>query len=153
MNAGHSGNLQEDSEGQSDSISISKEVLPSLDGLGFSETILGERRGSLRQYRNASGIHVREYPDRFVIHRDRVDPRSDPLGHLVKDSPETLLAFGTASLVFFGAGKDHSKRSRDEGEKRSVKEPASLLLGPLSFLFVFFSLKTLLGRIKQMFFS
>lgn len=34
------------------------------------------------------------------VHEDRVNPHTDPIGHLVKDSPETLLELGVAA--FFG---------------------------------------------------
>jgi hypothetical protein len=87
--------LSEDDE----SFFISKEVLPSLEGLGFAETILGDPDGSLRQFRNATGIHIREYEDYFEVHKDRIDPRKDPLGHLIRDSPETILALGAASII------------------------------------------------------
>lgn len=123
------------------SISISKEVLPSLEGLGFSETILGERMGSIRQYRNKNGVHIREYPDRFVIHQDKVDPRVDPLGHVLKDSPETLLAFGTGLLV--------SRRLKDFSRIQSAK---TISFNPLIFLLTFLSLGRIFGKIKRLLF-
>ena len=58
-----------------DSFLVSKEVLPSLDGFEFDETLLGDPRGCLRQYRGANGLHVREYENYFEIHQDQVDPR------------------------------------------------------------------------------
>jgi len=114
---------------------VSKEVLPSLDGFGFVETVLGDPEGCLRQYRNTNGLHVREYEEYFEIHEDRVDPRVDPLGHLVLDSPETLLAFGAASILTTSA----RKHSRPFG-------------GPLSFLLIFFSLNKILRKLKWLFF-
>ncbi len=123
------------------SISISKEVLTSLEGLGFSETVLGDRMGSIRQYRNKNGVHIREYHDKFVIHQDKVDPRVDPIGHLLKDSPETLLAFGPSLLV--------SKRFSGASKTRYVN-PVSF--NPLIFLLAFLSLNRVLGRIKRLLF-
>ena len=123
------------------SISISKEVLTSLEGLGFSETVLGNRMSSIRQYRNKNGVHIREYLDKFVIHQDKVDPRVDPIGHLLKDSPETLLAFGASLLV--------SKRFSGASKTRSAS-PVSF--NPLIFLLVFLSLNRVLGRIKRLLF-
>jgi hypothetical protein len=117
------------------SISISKEVLPSLEGFDFDETILGDAMGSLKQCRNARGVHVREFYDHFEIHMDKVDPRSDPIGHLISDSPETLVAFAAASLL----------RSKTKNMKMSP------LGNPLGFLFVFLSLNHFLGRIKRRF--
>jgi hypothetical protein len=120
-----------------DSFLVSKEVLPSLEGFGLVETALGDPEGSLRQYRNANGLHVREYQNYFEIHEDKVDPREDPFGHLIHDSPETLVAFGAASIL-------SSAASRKRG---SVS-----IVGPLSFLLIFFSLNNILRKLKWLFF-
>jgi hypothetical protein len=117
-------------------ISISKEVLPTLEGYGLEETVLGERRGSVRQYRNSDGLHVREYEDRFVIHRDSVDPRIDPLGHLLVDSVETPLALGAALFL--------SQKSRS-GSSRGTTH-----WNPLSFLLAFLSLNRLFKLMKKL---
>lgn len=123
------------------SISISKEVLTSLDGLGFSETVLGDPMCSTRQFRNKNGVHIREYHDRFVIHQDKADPRADPVGHLLKDSPETLLAFVPSLII--------SNNLRGTSGSRSAN---NRLFSPLIFLLVFFSLNRILGRIKRLLF-
>ena len=120
-----------------DSFLVSKEVLPSLDGFGFVETPLGDPEGSLRQYRNDKGLHVREYENYFEIHEDQVDPRVDPLGHLIRDSPETLVAFGAASIL-------NNATSRKQG---SVS-----FGGPLSFLLIFLSLNNILRKLKWLLF-
>ena len=60
---------------------------------------MGDPDGCLRQYRNSTGTHVREFEDYFEVHKDRVDPRVNPIEHLIRDSPETIAAFGTASLL------------------------------------------------------
>lgn len=114
-------------------ISVSKDVLPSIEEFGFEETILGDLKGSLKQYRNSTGLHVREYRDRFVIHRDQVDPRVDPLGHLVRDSPETLFSLGGAFIASRKAGS----------EKRNT-------LNPLVFLLAFLSLNRFFRLIKRL---
>jgi hypothetical protein len=119
-------------------ISISKEVLPSLDEYGFEETILGDARGSIRQYRKSGGLHVREYPDKFVVHQDAVDPRIDPVGHLIKDSPETLVAFGVAVLL------SHRESSSDS------KPGKHMPLSPLVFILSFLSLNRILGVLKRL---
>lgn len=116
-----------------DSLLVSKEVLPSIDGFGFVETALGDPEESLRQYRNANGVHVREYETHFEIHEDKVDPRVDPLGHLVHDSPETILAFGAASILF---SSGRTKRG-------------SISFGdPFSFFLIFLSLNKILRKLK-----
>jgi len=125
-------------------LSISKEVLGSLDGFGFRETTLGDPKGSLRQYRNGTGIHVREYRDRFVIHKDSIDPRENPIGHLVRDSPETLFALGVSSII---SVRQMKKTNPDH--KKSPKFP-SCLGSPIGFLFLFLSLNSLFGWIKKL---
>jgi hypothetical protein len=117
-------------------ISISKEVLQSVEELGFTETVLGDSKGSSRQYRNSTGLHVREYDDRFVVHRDEGDPRVDPIGHLMKDSPETLFALGAALAI--------SKTMSSE----RVKGKNSF--SPLVFLVSFLSLNRILGFLKKL---
>ena len=62
------------------------------------ETFLGQKNGANRQYRYGN-LHIREYDDRFVVHMDRVDPRKDPLGHLVADAPEILVGMAIAILA------------------------------------------------------
>jgi hypothetical protein len=118
-----------------DSFLVSKEVLPSLDGFEFVETLLGDPKGCLRQYRGANGLHVREYEEYFEIHQDQVDPRVDPLSHLVRDSPETLVAFGATSIL----NSSTTKRSRS-------------FFGPLSFLLIFLSLNRILRKLKWLLF-
>jgi len=75
------------------------------------ETILGQKNGADKQYRYGN-LHIREYPDKFLVHIDRVDPREDPMGHLIHDAPEVLI--GLACAAFTGlqiAKKFHSKKS------------------------------------------
>lgn len=55
------------------------------------ETPLGDRRGALSQYRYGN-LHIRRYADRYTVHADAVDPRRDPLGHLLRDAPSLLAA-------------------------------------------------------------
>ncbi|MGI0064728.1 MAG: hypothetical protein ACREAL_07660, partial [Nitrosopumilaceae archaeon] len=46
------------------------------------ETSLGQKNGAKKQYRYGN-LHIREYDDKFLVHMDKVDPRENPLGHLV----------------------------------------------------------------------
>jgi hypothetical protein len=101
-------------------ISVSKEVIPELPE-SFHRTLLGSGRGAVGQYRNSGGLHVREYRDSFEIHQDRVNPEADPLGHLLKDSPETLVAAGAALLL--------SSLNRSRRDRRLVSSPFAALLG------------------------
>ena len=63
------------------------------------ETILGQKNGSNKQYRYGN-LHIREYDDKFLVHTDKIDPRKDPIGHLVYDAPEVLI--GLACAIFGG---------------------------------------------------
>ena len=79
-------------------IKISKTKLPNLP-LCFKKTLLGEAKGALKQFRGPCGIHILEYAENWVLHRDRVDPRIDPFGHLVKDAPHILAIGGLATFT------------------------------------------------------
>ena len=67
---------------------------------GAEETFLGQKNGADKQYRYGN-LHIREYPDKFLVHNDKVDPRKDPIGHLVYDAPEVLI--GLACAIFGGS--------------------------------------------------
>ncbi len=64
------------------------------------ETLLGQKNGAYKQYRYGH-LHIREYDDKFLVHTDKVDPRKDPIGHLIHDAPEVLI--GLACAVFGGS--------------------------------------------------
>ncbi|MFB5620860.1 MAG: hypothetical protein ACE5RC_07005 [Nitrosopumilus sp.] len=64
------------------------------------ETILGQKNGAYKQYRYGN-LHIREYDDKFLIHTDKIDPRQDPIGHLIHDAPEVLI--GLACAIFGGS--------------------------------------------------
>ncbi|MCA9812027.1 MAG: hypothetical protein KC483_04095, partial [Nitrosarchaeum sp.] len=82
-----------------DEIEVPKELREFMLA-GAEETALGEKNGAKKQYRYGN-LHIREYDDKFLVHTDRVDPRKDPLGHLVFDAPEVLI--GLACAVFGGS--------------------------------------------------
>ena len=64
------------------------------------ETFLGQKNGAKKLYRYGN-LHIREYDDKFLVHNDRIDPRKDPIGHLVYDAPEVLI--GLACAIFGGS--------------------------------------------------
>ena len=64
---------------------------------GAEETKLGAKKGAIRQYRKGN-LHIREYDRKFTIHSDKVDPRKDPLGHLLFDAHEVLIGLAGAAL-------------------------------------------------------
>ena len=65
--------------------------------LGADETKLGDKKGALKQYRKGT-IHIREYADKLTVHADKVDPRTDPLGHLIHDAQEVLIGLAGAAI-------------------------------------------------------
>jgi len=67
---------------------------------GAKETTLGQKNGAKRQFRYGN-LHIREYDDKFLVHTDKIDPRKDPLGHLVYDAPEVLI--GLSCLILGGS--------------------------------------------------
>jgi hypothetical protein len=80
-----------------DEIEVPKEIRPFMLG-DAEETKLGQKNGADKQYRYGN-LHIREYGDKYLVHMDEIDPRKDPLGHLVADAPEVLIGLASA---FFG---------------------------------------------------
>ena len=72
-----------------DEIEVPKELREFMPE-GTEETILGQKNGAQKQYRYGN-LHIREYNDKFLVHTDKVDPRVNPIGHLVHDAPEILI--------------------------------------------------------------
>lgn len=77
------------------------------------ETFLGQKNGADKQYRYGN-LHIREYGDKFLVHTDRVDPRKDPVGHLIHDAPEILI--GLACAVF--GGSQVAKKTLDKNSNK-----------------------------------
>ena len=65
--------------------------------MGAEETKLGDKKGAIRQYRKGT-LHIREYEDRLTVHADKVDPRTDPMGHLIQDAQEVLVGLAGAAI-------------------------------------------------------
>jgi hypothetical protein len=94
------------------SIIIPKSVRPIID---YRETCLGDKKGAKRQFRHGN-LHIREYDNHYTIHRDKIDPRTDPLAHLLVDAPEYLIAILSAFSVGRQIGKAVYKRREAEGK-------------------------------------
>jgi len=82
---------------------------------GAEETLLGQKNGAQKQYRYGN-LHIREYNEKFLVHTDRIDPRKDPIGHLVHDAPEILI--GLACAVF--GGSQITKKLLKKKSKKSI---------------------------------
>ena len=100
------------------------------------ETSLGQKNGAKKQYRYGN-LHIREYDDKFLVHMDKVDPRENPLKHLVLDSPEILIGLASAAI---GGGKVASYIYKNQKNSIFVKQSsiisgliASLIFGYLGY--------------------
>ena len=99
-----------------DEIEVPKELREFMLA-GAEETALGEKNGANKQYRYGN-LHIREYDDKFLVHTDRVDPRKDPLGHLVFDAPEVLI--GLACAIFGGSQISKTLQNKNRSKKSST---------------------------------
>ena len=139
-----------------DSISLPKSEIPSLPR-EFRESFLGTppwiaHPGASRQFRGPGATHAYELSDRFEVHRDKYDPKTDPLGHIIFDAPELVIATGVATLlsavVYIFLEKLENKRP---GEQRRpwFSIAMSAIVGTIAwFLFyvIFAMLRVALGR-------
>ena len=81
---------------------IPKDQMPFLPSK-FKETKLGWPKKSIKQYRHGQ-VHVREYDDRFEAHIDKINPETDPLGHIIHDAPEVLAVAGAGAAAAITSG-------------------------------------------------
>ena len=89
-------------------IIVPKSVRPIIE---YSPTALGSGCGALRQFR-AGKLHIREYDSYYSVHSDKIDPLSDPIGHLIVDAPEYLVGV-LSGLSIYSTLKERSiSRSR-----------------------------------------
>jgi hypothetical protein len=75
-------------------IIMPKAVRPIID---LKEAPLGSKKGANKQYRYEN-LYIRDYETHYSVHMDIVDPSSNPLGHFLVDTPESL-AGATAALI------------------------------------------------------
>ncbi len=92
------------------------------------ETFLGQKNGANKQYRYGN-LHIREYDDKFLVHSDKVDPRENPLGHLIHDAPEVLVGLAFAAL---GGAKAISALKQKKSPVAGII--SSLVLGYAGYL-------------------
>jgi len=96
------------------------------------ETILGQKNGAEKQYRYGN-LHIREYGDKFLVHNDKIDPRKDPIGHLVYDAPEVLI--GLACAIF--GGSEVAKKIMNKNSKKTTAASgllSSIISGYVGYL-------------------
>ena len=68
---------------------------------------IGELKGQIADWRasftdSKMGFHAVEFEDYYETHIDSVDPLKDPLNHLIKDSPGTLIGIIAAIGIVGG---------------------------------------------------
>lgn len=118
-----------------DEIEIPKELRPFMLEKA-EETLLGHKNGASRQYRYGN-LHIREYDDKYLVHMDKVDPRKNPLEHLIFDAPEVLV--GLASGAFGGVKvashvyKNSKKTKKDKQVSIAAGLMSSLAIGYLGY--------------------
>ena len=108
------------------------------------ETSLGQKNGAKKQYRYGN-LHIREYDDKFLVHMDKVDPRENPLEHLVLDSPEILIGLASAAI---GGGKVASYIYKNQKNSIFAKQSSTIsgLIASLVFGYLGYSISK---RIKK----
>ena len=113
-----------------DEIEVPKELREFMPD-DAEETILGQKNGAQKQYRYGN-LHIREYNDKFLVHTDKIDPRVNPIGHLVYDAPEVLI--GIACGIFSGVNTAR-KFSNKNSKKISLANilTSSLMSGYLGY--------------------
>ncbi|MCE9651928.1 MAG: hypothetical protein K8Q89_02555 [Nitrosarchaeum sp.] len=84
---------------------------------GAKETTLGQKNGAKRQFRYGN-LHIREYDDKFLVHTDKIDPRKDPLGHLIYDAPEVLI--GLSCLILGGSKIAKTFLNNNKSKKSTI---------------------------------
>ena len=95
------------------------------------ETILGEKNGAQKQYRYGN-LHIREYDDKFLVHTDKIDPRVNPLGHLVHDAPEVLIGLACGIFTGINFAKNFSKNNSKKISLANVLS-SSIISGYLAY--------------------
>ncbi|HEX9678887.1 hypothetical protein [Nitrososphaera sp.] len=93
-------------------IVVPRAVRPIID---MGETALGSKKGAKRQYRYGN-LHIRDYDSHYTVHVDKVDPRKNPLGHLLVDAPEYLVGAAAVALVGRHVGKTVYKKRKQDGK-------------------------------------
>jgi hypothetical protein len=110
-------------------ILIPKAVRPIID---YTETNLGNKKEAEKQYRYGT-LHIREYQDFYSIHMDKVDPRIDPIGHLLKDAPEYVVCGILASTIGLKVGTAfYKEKKRKKKDNRLKALPLGIITGILA---------------------
>ena len=114
-----------------DEIEVPKEIRPFMLE-DAEETKLGQKNGANKQYRYGK-LHIREYEDKYLIHMDNVDPRKDPIGHLIFDAPEVLIGLATAAIGCKKIASQIYKNQKSKNRSLITGFLASVVLGYIGY--------------------
>jgi hypothetical protein len=90
-------------------------VRPRID---YKETSLRNKNGAKTQFRYGN-LHIREYDDDYyTVHRDKIDPREDALGHLSANAPEYLASTVSTSYIGYKLSQDVDHRIKAKGKNQ-----------------------------------
>jgi hypothetical protein len=95
-----------------DNIIVPKDVRPIVD---LKETAVGGKKGAKRQYRYGN-LHIRDYDTHYTVHMDKVNPLTNPLGHLLVDAPEYIAGAVAAVIVGRRVGAAIYRKHKKEGK-------------------------------------
>lgn len=126
-----------------DEIEIPKEVRHFMPDEA-EETVLGQKNGATKQYRYGN-LHIREYSDKYLVHMDKVDPRQDPMGHLIRDSPEILIGIATGII----AGKKVTSSIYKLQKNTPLSKSTSILAGLVSSVIAGYAGYSLVKKLKE----
>jgi hypothetical protein len=111
------------------SIIVPKSVRPTID---YKVTHIGDKKGARQQFRHKN-LHIRDYGDYYTVHLDSIDPRKDPLGHLIIDAPELLVGIMSAvsigKLIGPAIGKGKSLQADKKENQLSNGIAAGCIIG------------------------
>ena len=127
-------------------IVVPKAVRPIID---LRETALGSKKGAKRQYRYGN-LHIRDYETHYTVHMDKVDPLTNPLGHLIVDAPEYIAGAAAALIVGKRVGASvYDKRKKDGKSRRDAAIDAAIagyIAGSSAGTFAFKAANSVKGR-------
>jgi hypothetical protein len=129
----------------SGNILVPKSVRPIID---YDETILGSKKGAKKQYR-CGNLHIREYNEYYSLHVDIVDPREDPIGHLIKDAPEDLVSLILASSIGIKIGRSYYNKKKIENNKTGLKISKGLMSSVLTATATYMVSRYIYLRLKK----
>ena len=96
------------------------------------ETKLGQKNGAKKQFRYGN-LHIREYDNKFLVHNDKIDPRKDPLSHLVYDSPEVLIGLTCAIVGGTAIAKRLLNNNKPKKSTMAYTLASSIIIGYVGY--------------------